>query len=142
MIAIGIKNAILFLLIILILHFLIKNILLDRQTETQKPSTKEPAYFENFEENKLEEKKMMDYIMEPCKPKQPEEIEISNTCKMEVVETKKEDDMKVKADCHLQQDKRNFMIIKEYDTKVLDGLDAFDSYDTYFQTYSSQCNAK
>ena len=138
MIAIGIKNAILFLLIILILHFLLKNVLLDRQTE-QKPPAAQKSYFENFKEQ--EEKKMMEYIMEPCKAKQPEEIEVSNTCQMEVVETKKEEAPKVLADCHLKQDKRNFMIIKEYDTKVLDGLDAFDSYDTYFQTYSSQCEA-
>jgi hypothetical protein len=154
MLAIGIKNAILFFLIIMIMHFLLKNILFDKQ-QPQK------SYFENFEEKQ----KMMDYIFkesnsivkecnneEKCLPIKTDDTvasskDLPTTCDAEVTE-KKEEDMVVKADCQLSQEKKSFMVIKEYENergmnggKLFDGLDAYDGYDLYFQTYSSQCGA-
>lgn len=167
MIAIGIKNAILFLLIILIMHFLIKNMLLDRVTAGGKV-TGEKKYFENFTDQKM---KMMQYIMEepssidqafsekiikPCdkendclpEKKDNNTIERSMSCDNILQTSDDADAMKLKADCKLNQDKKDFMVIKEYEQEkglnggeLFDGLNAFDNYDMYFQTYSSQCGA-
>lgn len=161
MIAIGIKNAILFLLIILIMHFLIKNMLLDRVTSGGK-------YFENFTDQKM---KMMQYIMEepssidkafsekiiqPCdkendclpEKKDDNTTEKSMSCDNILQTSEDADGMKIKADCKLNQDKKDFTVIKEYENEkvhnrgeLFDGLNAFDNYDMYFQTYSSQCGA-
>lgn len=170
MIGIGIKNAILFLLIILILHFLIKNMLMDRGLAgTGGKVSGEKKYFENFTDSDMK-MKMMQYIEEEpstidkafsekiiqpcdkqndCLPSKTDDnkIERSMSCN-NILQTKEDDSMKVKADCHLNQDKKDFMIIKEYENEkglnggeLGDGLNAFDSYDSYFQTYSSQCGA-
>lgn len=171
MIGIGIKNAILFLLIILILHFLIKNTLLDRGMIPQPGKVSgEKKYFETFTDQKM---KMMQYIMEepstidkafsekiiqPCdkqmndclpEKKDDNKIERSMSCDNILQTNDDADAMKLKADCKLNQDKKDFMIIKEYENEkglnggqiFDDGLNAFDNYDQYFQTYSSQCGA-
>lgn len=173
MLGIGIKNAILFLLIILILHFLIKNVLLDRkQTVPATPATKKPI--ENFFQQPIESKddehkKMLEFIneepsfidkafddkiikdcekQETCLPLKSDDnkLETSNMCDVSFEPKDKDNGMKLKADCKLPQVKKNFMVIKEYENersvnggKLFDNIDAFDSYDTYFQTYSSQC---
>lgn len=173
MIGIGIKNAILFLLIILILHFLIKNMLLDRGVISQPGKagvSGEHKYFENFTDQKM---KMMQYIMEEpstidkafnekiiqpcettkvndCPPMKSDDnkIERSMSCDNILKTSDDADAMKLKADCKLAQDKKDFMVIKEYENEkglnggeLFDGLNAFDNYDMYFQTYSSQCGA-
>lgn len=107
MLSTGIKNAILFLLIILILHFFI----------TKKKS------FESFENQK-----MLDYVYESkmCNQNLKDNSNISSI-------------KKVKADCHLTQDKKDIMIIKEYEDDTNE-FNAYDSFDTYYQAYtSSQC---
>lgn len=138
MLAIGIKNAIIFLLAILCLHIILKSILIDK---TLPPLPAKQKYFENYvepikepiKENKIDEKsKMISFIEE-------------NTCNADIEEKKIEaPPMQVKADCHLLQEHKNFMIIKEYDNekginggKLYDGLDAYDTFDDYFQTYNS-----
>lgn len=170
MLGIGIKNAILFLLIILILHFLIKNVLLDRK-QTPVATAKKPI--ESFQQTPDvkddEHKKMLEFIneepslldkafdekiikdcekQETCLPLKSDDnkIETSAMCDVSFDAKAKEDGMKVKADCKLPQVKKSFMVIKEYENergvnggKLFDNIDAFDSYDTYFQTYSSQC---
>ena len=59
MLAIGIKNSILVLLIILILHFLIKNTLVDRASKLQKSAVKPPSK-ETFKGNET--------VKEECNP--------------------------------------------------------------------------
>ena len=182
MLAIGIKNAILFLLIILILHFLVKNILLDQNTkkpasaQSMKATPPTMSYFEGFVPASSmtdEKKKMMEFvnsekdeqqaldkmfsqkIITECKAEEqctePKkdigQLPLSTTCDADVTKLKG-DGMKVKADCHLPQDHKNFTFITEYENerplnsgKVFDGLSAFDTYDDYFQTYSSSCAA-
>ena len=122
MLGIGIKNSILFLLIILIMHFLLKNVMLDKDS-------KKPAYFEGWQDAE-------------CKPVQEDVVLPSNMCKVELADTEvKAPELKVKADCNIMQDKKNFMIIKEYEEPTTVSLDVsgYDNYDTYFQTYTSQC---
>jgi hypothetical protein len=184
MLSIGIKNAILFLLIILILHFLLKNILLDKKpdksnlpsrsihslNESSEPSQpRQPIeynnYFETFKNGDCssndENKKMLDYlneesIIKDCNKQQAcpfpsrdddSRLEVSGACDMDL-KPQPAETLKVKADCHLLQDKKNFTVIKEYENekginggKLYDDIGAFDSYDSYFQTYSSQCGA-
>ena len=163
MLNIGLKNAILFLLIILILHFLIKNILVDRKPET--PA--QQSYFEKFTEQR---KKIMNFINSDeetelnkafdqklikectsestCLPRKSDEhiLPLSTTCDAGIQELKPDDPMKLKADCQLPQDYKSFMVIKEYENekgmnggKLFDGLDAYDGFEDYFESYKTSC---
>lgn len=165
MLNIGLKNAILFFLIILILHFLIKNVIIDKKPQT----TDTKSYFstEKFTEQK---KKMLDYISDAeqneldkafdqklikeckedvCLPRKSDDniLPLSTTCDTSIQELKPEDPMKLKADCQIAQDYKSFMVIKEYENekginggKLYDGLDAYDGFDDYFESY--KCSGK
>ena len=172
------------------MHYLIKNILLDRKKDdnvVMPTLSVKQSYFEGFLPNMtnknsndpivlkdVEKQRMMQYISQAeneddtelnavfsqkiiteCTTKEPscpvlkkddDQLPLSTTCDANIQLLKKTDDMKMKADCQLQQDHKSFTVIKEYENEkslnggqLFDGLGAFDSYEDYFQTYSSTC---
>ena len=163
MLNIGLKNAILFFLIILILHFLLKNILIDNKKPTTKPESdsikqKQQNYFaiEKFTEQR---NKMIDYINyadteaeakqkiiktpecdTKCLPRKTDEnsLPLSTTCDAGIQELKPEDPMKLKADCQIPQDYKFFSVIKEYENeKGINGGKLYDGLGAYdgFEDY-------
>jgi len=144
LLSIGIKNIILVFLIILILHFFL-NIMIDKKIFRISSQ-------EKFANQSVDMKKeMLDFVYEPKeeKPeknqvlvslccdtstKSPENAETEEASATEVVEEKT-----VKADSNIIQNKKNMMIIKEYEEDTFDGLNAFDGFDLNFQPYESSC---
>ena len=128
MIATGIKNAVLFLISILIMHYLIKNILI----------TKAPERTERFSVRAAP-------VAECPRKEESKPLPLSTTCDAGITELKPEDPMEIKADCKFDNSNyRDFTYIKEYENEksmnggsILDnGLSAFDEYSKYFETYS------
>jgi hypothetical protein len=199
MLSIGIKNSILVLLIVLILHFLLKNLILERKPialqETKKvesfhsvPETTPTAVLSkddicrnvrlsDAQKKKLEQEEMMRYVAmgdddngknldkffqdnivsndvkelesrlesdNVCKFKADnQQLPMSSTCNAEIQQLPLANDMRIKADCNLKQDKKNIMILTEYEDEkdmnggtLFGGLSAFDNFDVEYQPYS------
>ena len=119
MVAVALKNSILVLLIILILHFLIKN-------HMKKPSSEE------FEVEKPTSDEMEKYFA------------LSTTCDANIKKDNEEDNKKVKADCDLPQTKKDMSILKEYENEndmntfdpLFNNVQSFDNYDVMFAEYT------
>lgn len=199
MLSIGIKNSILVLLIVLILHFLLKNLILERKpsvpqetakrlepyqnkdpTDTRQISKEEACRnvrLDDVQKKKLEQEEMMRYVAmgdesedktldkyfrdnivsdevkdlekslqenTACKYKEDDKhLPVTTTCNAEVQSLAVANNMKVRADCNLKQDKKNIMILTEYEDEkdmnggaLFGGLSAFDGFDVNYQTYS------
>ena len=154
MLANGIKNAILFLLIILILHFLIKNV----TGPTAGPVAKK---IEGFLDNLMNKTNYADFsrpdsmlTVNNCKINLPKKIDdqhlpLSTTCDANITELRPEDNTKkVKEDCRIYQEHKNFTMIKTYENenpnnggKLYDDVSvgAFDSFEEYYHKYASSC---
>lgn len=205
--AIVIKNTLLLVLIILIGHFMIKNILMDKKPSTQPVATAKPseAAFMNYIQQSQKTKKesepkkqelpignntddltevhfpipskddlpkvqggldkakeeLLKFIddddeegviekyfdsktgpvpSDNCKPKESDNMfPLSTTCDPNL-QTLPSTDKNVKANCNLNQDKKNVMILKEYENEssmnggtLYGGLNAFDTFDHSFQ---------
>jgi hypothetical protein len=132
MLNIGLKNAILFLLIILILHFLLKNVLVDKKELPNKAYFKAEKFTEqNYLDALFNQKLIKTCETNTCLPRKSDNnsLPLSTTCDTEIQELKPEDPMKLKADCKIPQDYKSFMVIKEYENekginggKLYDGL--------------------
>lgn len=166
MINIGIKNAVLFLILILIVHVWLKNNL---GQAVPLAATHANAARETFAAACDERTKMMAYVAGPnerdldkafsqkilrecddggcvAPKKDDSKMPLPTTCDANIQDLTVDEGMKVKADCKLAQEHKGFMVIKEYENekdmnggKVLEGLDAFDNFDHYFEAYSAQC---
>ena len=130
--ALGIKNSIIFLLIILIAYFAIK-----KNTESFTLNTS-ASLDKTFEENP---NCLAQIKQTTCKKPDDLLIPLSSTCDANIDFLPEDTMMKVKEDCQIEQDK-NIMIIKKYeDEKKMNnidqevGADAYDEYDTYFELY-------
>ena len=154
MLANGIKNAILFLLIILILHFLIKNV----TGPTAGPVAKK---IEGFLDNLMNKTNYADVsspdsmlTVNNCKINLPKKIDdshlpLSTTCDANITELRPEDNTKkIKEDCRIYQEHKNFTMIKTYENenpnnggKLYDDVSvgAFDSFEEYYHKYASSC---
>lgn len=157
MLANGIKNAILFLLIILILHFLIKNV----TGPTAGPVAKKIEGFldnlmnkTNYAEVNTADKSDGMVTVNNCKINLPvksdnQHLPLSTTCDANIMELRPEDNTKkVKEDCRIYQDHKNFTMIKTYENenpnnggKLYDDVSvgAFDSFEEYYHKYASSC---
>lgn len=169
MLSTGIKNFILIILIILIFHFLIKNVLLSKKEhystkcdvkssndggETQsEPATTKDTYdawfgpdqvksddIDKYFKGETDVKKEAEKAAQCPIPVKDLELPLSSTCDVNF-EKLPSDVLKkdVKANCNLQQDKKNIMILNEYENEsVLNGgklfmnLDAYDNLDSMF----------
>lgn len=213
MLAIGIKNSILVLLIILILHFLIKNTIFDKNSKNpKKPQAKStdieqihitavpkveivPPKVETFKDDApscapapprntdVEKEELLKFVFGAEAPGTSSEDELGKYFKGDDVTSDvegelakrkptcpvvKKDDMNlpltttcdpqiqrlnllaeksVKADCNLKQDKKDVMILKEYDDEnsmsggqLYGGLSAFDNLASAFEEYNSVCD--
>jgi hypothetical protein len=195
MLANGIKNAILLLLVILILHFLIKNITASNPSNSlntsnsatniatnipisnsinsnskehflayPQDSTSENTSCKNSmttEKNKMMEYVNSDYskqfdqklITECTKPNlclnktDDHKLPLSTTCDANITELNGAPHMNVKEDCNLTQDHHSFMMIKTYENEnpnnggaLYDGLEAYDDFDDYYESYNSKCS--
>jgi len=132
MVAVAIKNSILVLLIILILHFLIKNHTKadsseDFDTQTPAATSEIDKYFVTSQESVL-----------------------STTCDANLKKNNEEDTKKVKADCDIPQTKKDMSILKEYENEndmtsfepLYNNVQSFDNYDVMFAEYTSNtCKA-
>jgi len=159
MLANGIKNAILFLLIILILHFLIKNTIgqpIEKFLNTITTSitgnaNKDLSNSANYADVNGPESMV---TVNNCKINLPTKsddhhLPLSTTCDANITELRPEDNTKkVKEDCHIYQDHKNFTMIKTYENenpnnggKLYDDLTvgAFDSFEEYYHKYASSC---
>lgn len=195
MLSIGIKNAILVILIILIIHFLMKNVILERSakkpsepfTNTKKdpadplfpPVMKKPEVckqvrFGDVQKKRTEEEAMRRYVdmgdddtnldkffkdnivstevkelekslsdgNNVCKFKADnQQLPVSSTCDANV-QVLSDPKKVVKADCDLPQEKKNIMILKEYEDEndmnggaCSDGPSAFDTFDLDYVPY-------
>ena len=160
MLANGIKNAILFLLIILILHFLIKNV----TGSTAGPVAKK---IEGFLDNLMNKTNYADVssdntdksdgmlTVNNCKINLPKKIDdqqlpLSTTCDASIMELRPEDNSKkIKEDCRIYQDHKNFTMIKTYENEnpnnggaLYDGLEAYDDFGEYYESYNSKCSSQ
>lgn len=174
MLAIAIKNTILVILIMLIIHFFIKNILIDPPKEkftpanfVMKPEGNDICIgkrLDDIEKKNLEDLEMKKYIgfaddksldnffkdnalseevkeLEACKLKSDNnQLPLSTTCNANITSVGHDDaSLKIKKECDLTQDKKNVMLIKEYeDEKPINGGTLFDglsAYDTLDQNY-------
>lgn len=194
-----IKSTILVILIILIFHFLIKTIIVERsggqlQIQPKIPSTEKFLPYEltpeseqqlskeqvcqsirldDKQQKKLEQEEMMKYVAmgddqedsktldqyfsdnivskdvqkleeNICKFKADnQQLPLSTTCNSDTQKLALTNDMAIRADCNLKQDKKNIMILTEYEDekdmnggKLFGGLDAFDTFDENYQQYS------
>lgn len=170
MFSVGLKNAILVCLLILILHFTIKNIMFDKgsKKESFKTSEEPPPqcrFYDNNDKKDLEteKKQMLEYVMgdpedldkyfkgnpvtevaknQQCAPKTDDNtLPLSTTCDPSLTQVNLGESMKVKANCDLPQDKKNVMLLKEYENEkplnggeLYGGITAYDSLDLYFST--------
>ena len=129
--ATAIKNSILVLLIILILHYLIKNninwINFTKDTQEQ--------YKNNADTLPVELEK---YFVTSEK--------IPSTCDapaQQLIDAPKKD---IKAECDIHQNKKNMMILKEYEKEaemntfepLYNDVQSFDNYDLIFAQYTSE----
>ena len=218
MLSIGLKNSILVILIILIIHFIIMNMILEKRGTTapiidaektkagyhppyspekftndkftnnkgsvnisENPQdmctnktrtddallkkyqedelmrfvamgdSKESASLDNYFKDISSEVKDKESCIESnvCKFKADnQQLPLSTTCDADIQKLPLGDGKKIRANCDLNQDKKNIMILTEYeDEKDMNGgklfgvLDAFDNYDLNYQPYSSECAA-
>ena len=208
MLSVGIKNSILVILIILIIHFIIKNMILERPSnkgvDAELKNAKagyhppySPEKFTNIAEKedickskprdddallkKYQEDELMRFVamgdssesksldsffkdnivssdvkdkqscteMNVCKFKADnQQLPLSTTCDTNIQSLPLTDNMKIHANCELNQDKKNIMILTEYENekdmnggKLFGVLDAFDNYDLNYQQYEPACGA-
>lgn len=220
MLSIGLKNSILVILIILIIHFIIKNMILEKRgttapiidAEKTKAGYHPPYSPEKFTNNKsvdgmgggsvnisenpqdmcinktrnddallkkYQEDELMRFVAmgdsnesasldnyfkdissevkdkesclesNVCKFKADnQQLPLSSTCDADIQKLPLVDGKKIRANCDLNQDKKNIMILTEYEAendmnggKLFGVLDAFDNYDLNYQPYSSECAA-
>lgn len=206
LLSIGIKNSILVILIILIIHFFLKNMLKSQSLAIQTPeqfempiksiiepnndpikfiqgptsknitSCLEPDRLDDIQMKKMEQDEMMQYVAmgdtdndndkssldkyfkdnntintidskliptdNICKMKvDNHQLPLSTTCNTNIQNMSNNNNMKIQADCELNQDKKNMMILNEYeDEKPMNGgllygdLNAFDSNNINYQT--------
>ena len=190
MLSIGIKNSILVILIVLIIHFILKNIILERSPKIPKEPflVSAPLKSHDIEVSekcdvkpreddtmikKLQEEELMRFVamgddsdsksldnffrdnivtsgvQEPscdkdvCRFKADnQQLPLSTTCNSDVQKLQDSDAKRIKGECNLTQDKKNVMILTEYENendmnggKLFGVLDAFDSYDMNYQAY-------
>lgn len=217
MLAIGIKNSILVLLIILILHFLIKNTIFDKNGKAPKKVQQAPTdikkvhiasvptvdimssqpakvQVETFKNESLsceaspprntdlEKEELLKFVfgaeapdtsedelkkyfkgddvtsdvegelakIKPtCPPVKKDDMNLplSTTCDPQIQRLNLLEEKSVKGDCNLKQDKKDIMILKEYDDEnsmsggeLYGGLSAFDNLASAFEEYNSVCN--
>lgn len=200
MLSIGIKNSILVILIVLIAHFILKNMILERSGNgSQKPNTAQekkepfmanaPVRCQDVEVTqkcdvkprdddtmmkKMQEEELMRFVAmgddsdsksldnffrdnivtsgleeskcdkDVCKFKADnQQLPLSTTCNAEVQKLQDMDTKRIKGDCNLKQDKKNVMILTEYENendmnggKLFGVLDAFDTFDMNYSSYS------
>ena len=190
MLSIGIKNSILVILIVLIIHFILKNIILERSPKIPKEPflVSAPLKSHDIEVSekcdvkpreddtmikKLQEEELMRFVamgddsdsksldnffrdnivtsgvQEPscdkdvCRFKADnQQLPLSTTCNSDVQKLQDSDAKRIKGECNLTQDKKNVMILTEYENendmnggKLFGVLDPFDSYDMNYQAY-------
>lgn len=153
MLGVGLKNAILIILIILIIHFAIKNSMLEKFTCSSKPVS-------NLSQDK---ENLMKYVFGDDRSKDSSYLDsyfkdISKECKVEDVQTcnKKQDDhsviLKSTCDPNIQSlpptpeltkkppcnDKRDIMILNEYEEDKKDAIGAFDDFDMSYQSFKCE----
>ena len=152
MLAIGLKNSILVILILLILHFLLKNFLLEKSKTQPITSANANSVKEGFKNTECDKEELIKYVaMEDDisldKYFKPSDKVESTTCTADVKPAEEENkDKKIKADCNLNQDKKNVMLLTEYeDEKDMNGgllpggLSGFDTFDLNYESYSDSC---
>ena len=161
MLGVGLKNAILFVLIILILHFLIRSILLERETKHEKQKTEkyiEHLKVEDNDDNEIDipektiqdqKKELYDYVMNetyvdvpPPQPSDKFDPEMPVACDARAVLKPINTPDLVKKDGRKKDSRNNFLVIHEYEDEsalnggqVLDGLDGFDEYGLSYEEY-------
>jgi len=74
-------------------------------------------------------------------------LPLSTTCDANITELNGAPHMNVKEDCNLTQDHHSFMMIKTYENEnpnnggaLYDGLEAYDDFDDYYESYNSKCS--
>lgn len=203
MLSIAIKNSILVILIILILHFLLKSIIVERGGKVNPRQDKQELFDQSpkavvmgqdpFEDSltkadvcsnvrredvqfkKQQQDELMRYVkmgddddksldmffkdnqvskdvkdiesklesgVDICQLKtEDKQLPLSATCNANVQQMPTHDN-RIKAECNLSQDKKNIMILTEYEDEkdmnggaLFGGLSAYDAFDLNYQTY-------
>lgn len=180
--AIAIKNIILVVLIILILHFWLKSIVLSKK-ETYCPPTPNTKLGDNKvvaspSKDATVQNELLKYVNEGddddldrffknnpvttdvdqaasskddvCKMKRDDtQLPLAQTCdtKVQKLEDVAPEAPRIKGECDLKQDKKNMMILAEYENeKDINGgslfgdLNAFDTFDVNYESYASSCS--
>jgi hypothetical protein len=152
MLATGIKNCVLFILIILILHFLIKNSLLDKNREHLVSTTQQAAKEDTIEQHeskdndKDNDKELFKYVMEETEPSKFFEPQANDNfetaspvaCDAKVImNTSTFEETKKKSHSPKNQ-QNNFLTIHEYEKESgLNGGNLFDGLSGYDENYSN-----
>lgn len=155
MLSIAIKNSILVILIILILHFFIKNVILEKSTEkfstfnvdsTKSDTDKLCTVDDSAKKTDFYNDELMQYVKNgdieldkyfqdnivtesdttQCKKIDDKQLPLSSTCSPDIQKlSDNEDTMKITSDCGTQDKK--IMILKEYaDEKTMNGGKLFN----------------
>lgn len=163
MIGSGLKNGILFFLIILILHFLIKNILLERSKDTfieqEKSDIKNINSIKVDEKQYLHQEKSCDqkkeelykYVMEAGDlekiiPKSNDDSfqdQYNLVCDTKTIMEPKDKEASMKKPQKPSEQAGSFLTIHEYTDEsplnggnVFDGIGGYDGFDDVYQSYS------
>jgi len=158
MFGVGVKNAILFMLIILILHFLIRNLMLEKHlslsVKSEKKEQMQAIEREEddfpFETKRVEDKskELYEYVMreeehftEP-QPNESFETQLPVACDANLIMKTNISKELPKEEKKLTSQKNPFLVIHEYEDesalnggKVFDGLDGFDEYGDVYEEY-------
>ena len=134
--ALGIKNSIIFLLLILIAYYALQKL-----DSTESFTIDTSAILEKVYSGS---KAMpFDKPLEASCKKPELYVPLTATCDANIEFMSNKSNMKIKEDCQIEQDK-NIMIINKYeDEKKMNninqdvGADAYDEYDTYFELYKN-----
>ena len=153
LLSIGIKNIILLFLIILIAHFFL-NILIEKKTAvdqytaptaslvTREDGDGDDALDKYFEVAKGLKASGKDHEVSRNDHSVPEGREVSQSCEIDIEPQEACEAKKIKANCNLNQNKKNIMFLNEYEDEegmnggqLYDGLNAFDSFELEYQSY-------
>jgi hypothetical protein len=162
--SIGIFNALLFLLVILILHFALKNLVLNKpkyeslvesapckvsniNLESEKEDMLKYVLDDNDAkislDNYFKDKAVTNVPDDSCKHRNDQNyIPVSTTCDPKMDANLFTNDMKVLKDCELPQDKKNYTLLKIYEDEkpenggdLYGGIKGYDDEDVYFSSY-------
>lgn len=156
MLSIGLKNGILFMLIVLILHFLVKNAIHDRSTDVTGNDINTDLHMENVSPvDKAEERKqeLYDFVMnesfsQPAQSPQPNEEKLDDTFPVECDITQPMLPPKDPVVQYRQNKSRKsadssaFFVVGEYEQDKnnnggnLGGLSGYDEYQEQFELYA------